>query len=104
MERFIGQFVPAVLLKVALCIPAISQQRVVTADSVHPVRFTSESTLTIRSSPIGHQHQESLEKLSHGVKSEFLHAWNAYKQYAWGHDALKPLSKQPHDLWGTSLC
>jgi len=24
------------------------------------------------------------------VKAEFLHAWNAYKQYAWGHDALKP--------------
>jgi len=37
------------------------------------------------------------------VKAEFLHAWNAYKQYAWGHDALKPLSKQPHDWYGTSL-
>lgn len=22
------------------------------------------------------------------VRSEFLHAWNGYKQYAWGHDAL----------------
>src|SRR5712692_5396407 len=37
------------------------------------------------------------------VKAEFLHAWNAYKQYAWGHDALKPLSKQPHDWYRTSL-
>ena len=37
------------------------------------------------------------------VKAEFLHAWSAYKQYAWGHDALKPLSKQPHDWYGTSL-
>jgi hypothetical protein len=37
------------------------------------------------------------------VKAEFLHAWNAYKKYAWGHDALKPLSKQPHDWYGTSL-
>ncbi|MBI3195395.1 MAG: glycoside hydrolase family 47 protein, partial [Ignavibacteriae bacterium] len=37
------------------------------------------------------------------VKAEFLHAWNAYKHYAWGHDALKPLSKQPHDWYGTSL-
>lgn len=37
------------------------------------------------------------------VKAEFLHAWNAYKQYAWGHDALKPLSKQPRDWYGTSL-
>lgn len=37
------------------------------------------------------------------VKEEFLHAWNGYKQYAWGHDALKPLSKQPHDWYGSSL-
>ena len=37
------------------------------------------------------------------VKTEFLHAWNSYKQYAWGHDALKPLSKKPHDWYGTSL-
>jgi mannosidase alpha-like ER degradation enhancer 2 len=37
------------------------------------------------------------------VKTEFLHAWNAYKTYAWGHDALKPLSKTPHDWYASSL-
>ena len=37
------------------------------------------------------------------VKAEFLFAWNAYKQYAYGHDALKPLSKQPHDWYSSSL-
>jgi len=37
------------------------------------------------------------------VRAEFLHAWNAYKQYAWGHDELKPLSRQPHDWYGVSL-
>ena len=37
------------------------------------------------------------------VKAEFLHAWNGYKQYAWGHDALKPLSKTYHDWYGESL-
>jgi len=37
------------------------------------------------------------------VRTEFLHAWNAYRRYAWGHDALKPLSRQPHDWYGTSL-
>lgn len=26
------------------------------------------------------------------VRSEFLHAWNGYKKYAWGHDQLLPLS------------
>ncbi len=37
------------------------------------------------------------------VKSEFLHAWSGYKRYAWGHDALKPLSKKPHDWYQQSL-
>ena len=37
------------------------------------------------------------------VKAEFLHAWNGYKQYAWGHDALKPLSKQPRDWYSSSF-
>jgi mannosidase alpha-like ER degradation enhancer 2 len=37
------------------------------------------------------------------VRKEFLHAWNAYKLYAWGHDALKPLSKKPHDWHKFSL-
>ena len=27
------------------------------------------------------------------VKAEFLHAWNGYKQYAWGHDELLPVSE-----------
>lgn len=38
---------------------------------------------------------ESRPALADLVKAEFLHSWNAYKRYAWGHDALKPLSKQP---------
>src|ERR1044072_4498100 len=33
------------------------------------------------------------------VKSEFLHAWNGYKKYAWGHDDLKPLSKTHRDWY-----
>jgi hypothetical protein len=37
------------------------------------------------------------------VKTEFLHAWHNYERYAWGHDALKPLSKTPHDWYGQSL-
>ena len=38
------------------------------------------------------------------MKAEFLHAWNGYKQYAWGHDALRPLTKKPRDWYGTSFC
>jgi hypothetical protein len=37
------------------------------------------------------------------VKTEFLHAWNNYERYAWGRDALKPLTKTPHDWYGQSL-
>jgi mannosidase alpha-like ER degradation enhancer 2 len=34
------------------------------------------------------------------VREEALYAWNGYKQYAWGHDELKPLTKQPYDWYG----
>ena len=37
------------------------------------------------------------------VRQEFLHAWNGYKQYAWGHDELKPLSKTYRDWHSVSL-
>lgn len=37
------------------------------------------------------------------VKREFLHAWHGYRQYAWGHDALRPLSRKPRDWYAHSL-
>ncbi|MGH9905885.1 MAG: glycoside hydrolase family 47 protein, partial [Pyrinomonadaceae bacterium] len=37
------------------------------------------------------------------VKAEFLHAWNGYQKYAWGHDDLKPLSKTHHDWYAEPL-
>ena len=37
--------------------------------------------------------QPDRRKLAAEVKTEFLHAWNGYKKYAWGHDDLKPLSQ-----------
>jgi hypothetical protein len=37
------------------------------------------------------------------VQTEFVHAWNNYERYAWGRDALKPLSKSSHDWYGQSL-
>src|SRR5437867_6326903 len=39
-------------------------------------------------------------RFADSVRAEFLHAWNGYKQYAWGHDELRPLSKSYHD-WHT---
>ena len=37
------------------------------------------------------------------VRAEFLHAWSGYRQYAWGHDELLPLSKGFKDWYGTSM-
>ncbi len=37
------------------------------------------------------------------IRSELLDSWKAYEQYAWGHDELRPLSKQPRDWYGQSL-
>src|SRR6267143_1916443 len=42
-------------------------------------------------------------RLAAQVRSEFLHAWNGYKKYAWGHDDLKPLSKTYHDWYSEPL-
>ena len=41
--------------------------------------------------------------LANEVRGEFLHAWNDYKHYAWGHDDLKPLSKTYHDWYAEPL-
>jgi len=37
------------------------------------------------------------------VKTEFLHAWQGYKDYAWGHDELKPLSRGYNDWYKETL-
>lgn len=42
-------------------------------------------------------------QLAERVRTEFLHAWTNYERYAWGHDALQPLSKTAHDWYGQSL-
>jgi mannosidase alpha-like ER degradation enhancer 2 len=47
--------------------------------------------------------QPNRRKLAAEVKTEFLHAWNGYKKYAWGHDDLKPLSKTYHDWYPQPL-
>jgi ER degradation enhancer, mannosidase alpha-like 2 len=49
--------------------------------------------------------QQPVDKpqLANQVRSEFLHAWNGYKKYAWGHDDLKPLSKTYHDWYSEPL-
>jgi ER degradation enhancer, mannosidase alpha-like 2 len=47
--------------------------------------------------------QQPNRRLAAEVKAEFMHAWNGYKKYAWGHDDLKPLSKTHHDWYPQPL-
>lgn len=42
-------------------------------------------------------------QMSEKVKGEFMHAWNGYKQYCWGHDDLKPLTKTCRDWYGQTI-
>lgn len=41
--------------------------------------------------------------MADSVEMAFRHAWNGYKQYAWGHDALTPLSRNYRDWYKESL-
>ncbi|HTH51581.1 MAG TPA: glycoside hydrolase family 47 protein [Pyrinomonadaceae bacterium] len=37
------------------------------------------------------------------VRAEFKHSWDGYKQYCWGHDDLKPISKTCRDWYGQTI-
>jgi mannosidase alpha-like ER degradation enhancer 2 len=86
VTRF-SPFKPAVRgLCVALIalLPAMSQATT-PAPALRPVSTTESAALAQR------------------VKDEMRHAWQGYKQYAWGHDALSPLSRKPRDWYAHSL-
>jgi mannosidase alpha-like ER degradation enhancer 2 len=86
-----AQLLPAVLIT-ALVLPftALAQ-----AATPAPVKDSS-----IKDAPIS-----DAEKVATAarVRTETLHAWNAYKKYAWGHDELKPLTHKGFDWYGHSL-
>jgi mannosidase alpha-like ER degradation enhancer 2 len=48
-------------------------------------------------------HARNKQQLAAQVRSEFLHAWQGYKKYAWGHDDLRPLTKSYHDWYSQPL-
>ena len=47
--------------------------------------------------------QPNRRKPAAEVRAEFLHTWNGYKKYCWGHDDLKPLTKTCHDWYAEPL-
>ena len=54
-------------------------------------------------SPVAVAQTTNRRALADQVRAEFLHAWNGYKKYCWGHDDLKPLSKTCHDWYAEPL-
>jgi mannosidase alpha-like ER degradation enhancer 2 len=65
-----------------------------------PSAFAQNDTPSKESKPAFSMSDEQKAELASRIRNETLHAWEGYKQYAWGHDALKPLSKQPFDWYG----
>ncbi|MCB2207127.1 MAG: glycoside hydrolase family 47 protein [Bacteroidetes bacterium] len=49
------------------------------------------------------KNQLTIDSLSLEIMNETQRSWNAYKQYAWGHDALAPLSKSYSDWYEEPL-
>ena len=83
-------FHPCILLLVLFVTSATSAQDNITSKQAAPANSAAWT-------------QQQKAEMANSVRRDFLHAWNGYKQYAWGHDALKPLSKSYRDWYGTSL-
>src|SRR5882724_5856366 len=66
-------------------------------------KLTTLLLILILAAPSALAQQPNKQELADQVKAEFLHAWNGYKKYAWGHDDLKPLSKTHHDWYPQPL-
>src|SRR5437762_7264505 len=71
-------------------------------DRIAPTAFLLAVLVAFATHGCGKSRQEKTAQTAR-VRTEFLHAWNNYERYAWGHDALRPLSKTAHDWYGQSL-
>ncbi len=70
-----------------------------------PTKLGSLLLLFCLSAPVAlpQSHARNKEQLAAEVRSEFFHAWQGYKKYAWGHDDLRPLTKSYHDWYSQPL-
>ncbi|XP_023231997.1 endoplasmic reticulum mannosyl-oligosaccharide 1,2-alpha-mannosidase-like, partial [Centruroides sculpturatus] len=53
--------------------------------------------------PIDIRESNQINEKQKAVVRAFKHAWKAYKEYAWGQDHLKPISKSYHNWYGVGL-
>src|SRR5436853_5817357 len=71
---------------------------------IAPIAFLLAAAAAFATHGCGKSRQdEAVRQLLARVRTEFLHAWKNYERYAWGQDALRPLSKTGHDWYGQSL-
>jgi len=77
--------------------------RMMTYFSKAMAKLTTLLLIFILTAPSALAQQPNKQELAYQVKAEFLHAWNGYKKYAWGHDDLKPLSKTYRDWYAQPL-
>src|SRR5437867_13367382 len=71
---------------------------------IAPIAFLLAAVAACATHGCGRSRQdERAGQMAARVRTEFLHAWNNYGRYAWGHDVLRPLSKTAHDWYGQSL-
>ena len=66
-------------------------------------RFIILILIACFATPLVYSQRADQSRLAADVRTEFLHAWNGYKKYAWGHDDLKPLSKTHHNWYAQPL-
>jgi len=67
------------------------------------VSTQAATAAAVTTAPAATMTQAQANVIAAQVKLATKQSWQAYKKHAWGHDALKPLSKQPHDWYAKSL-
>ncbi|MDE0980022.1 MAG: glycoside hydrolase family 47 protein, partial [Flavobacteriales bacterium] len=81
--------------------------------TMQPIRFSILGLILILCASCGEQapvkspatgtESTELSALADEVRSETLRSWKAYKNYAWGHDVLAPISRTHRDWYSEPL-
>ncbi|XP_078406448.1 mannosidase, alpha, class 1B, member 1b [Cetorhinus maximus] len=75
---------------------------------IEPEQVTPALPDTKKQEPVPNENSNikepgALNERQMAVIEAFQHAWKGYKQYAWGHDELKPISKTYSEWFGLGL-
>lgn len=92
----------AAWVEIAIVVLSVTPSHAATARAVTPVKGMSSPPLIVGELPPDIASANDAE-MAGRVRQEFRHAWEGYKQFAWGHDELKPLTKTYHDWYADSM-